>query len=188
MSGLAIITLAKTLPGMRHEAGGHRIQRIPPTERRGRVHTSTVTVSVLEGGAVAAPVTIDERDLSIRWFSGTGAGGQHRNKHQNCVELTHIPTGLRRSAQTRARESSMREAMTMLEADVSALERSQAHAGINATRSAQIGIGMRGDKRRTYRFRDDKVADDLTGKSTSCSRAMRGGIDQLWPASDRLDK
>jgi len=159
---------------------------VPPTERRGRVHTSTVTVSVLDEIAHAAPVAIDRSDLHIRWFSGTGAGGQHRNKHMNSVELTHLPTGLVRRAQTRSRDTSMRDALAALEEDVARLHTGSADRAVNAERSAQIGLGMRADKRRTWRFRDDRVSDDLTGLSASCTRVMRGRIDLLWPERDRL--
>ncbi|MWO10796.1 PCRF domain-containing protein, partial [Escherichia coli] len=105
------------VPGFRHEAGTHRIQRIPATESRGRIHSSTVTVSVLDGRRTAFAGLRDE-DLSIRWFSGTGAGGQHRNRKMCSVEIRHIPTGMSRSAQTRSRESSMTQAKGALEKDV----------------------------------------------------------------------
>lgn len=173
------------MPGFRNEAGGHRIQRIPPTEKRGRVHSSTVTVAVIERSASVRDATIAERDLRIRWFSGTGAGGQHRNKHQCSVELTHLPTGITRKAETRSRENSMRLALTSLEEAVSTGMAKQASAAVNDDRSRQIGLGMRADKRRTWRFRDDSVTDDLTGMTTSCSRAMRGHVDAMWPKEQR---
>lgn len=129
---------------------------------------------------------IPTRDLKVRWFSGTGSGGQHRNKHQNSVELTHLPTGIVRKAETRSRENSMKEAMAALTAAVGAMSSAEASARANAERCAQIGLGMRADKRRTWRFRDDVVVDATTGLSASCSRAMRGGIDALWPEGDRM--
>lgn len=184
--GAAVIELDKAIPGFRNEAGGHRIQRIPPTERRGRVHSSTVTVAVMETSRRSArPETIPGCDLRVRWFSGTGAGGQHRNKHQCSVELTHVPTGISRKAETRSRENSMRLAMEALLEAIAAGDAARDAARINSVRTDQIGVGMRADKRRTWRFRDDRVVDDVTGLSTSCSRALRGGIDALWPAEDR---
>lgn len=180
MEGCATIEL-DALTGFRHEAGIHRIQRIPPTERRGRVHTSTVTVSVLDSAAPTS-MTIDPADLRIRWFSGTGKGGQHRNKHQTSVELIHAPSGLSRSAQTRSRETSMREALSSLQEAVSKASRLETAGGINASRTAQIGAGTRADqRRRIYRFREDRVSDLVTGREASCSRFMRGSIDLLWP-------
>jgi peptide chain release factor 1 len=126
-----------------------------------------------------------DADVRERWFSGTGAGGQHRNKHQNSVELHHLPTGLRRSAQTRSRETSRRAAWEALATALSAQTESRAALDMNLLRTGQIGLGMRADKRRTYRFRDDRVVDDLTGLSASCSRVMRGQVDLLWPLADR---
>lgn len=149
---------------------------MPPTERRGRVHTSTVTVSVLRYG--------ERQDIdhtySYRWYSGTGAGGQHRNKHQNCLELTHIPTGIRQIANGRDRASNEAFAMAEIQKKIDAMYNAGMSSKENKERSAQIGSGMRGDKRRTYRFQDDTVIDHVTNKSTSCSRAMRGNISSLW--------
>jgi len=165
--------------GLENEAGGHRIQRVPPTERRGRVHTSTVTVSVLDESDAERP-----RDgFSVRWFSGTGKGGQYRNKHQNCCEVTHLASGLKRAGTSaRSRVTNLRDAMTELEADLDRQVRSGEHRKRNEARRAQIGSGMRGDKRRTYRFQEDSVTDHVTGKRARASAVMRGGFDLLWPA------
>lgn len=174
--------------GFEQEAGGHRIQRIPPTERRGRVHTSTVTVSVLKG--VEADTAIYDRrgkdDFSYRWFGSTGAGGQHANKHHNSLELTHVPTGLSVKAQGRSRAANERDAMASLLARLDAQRVSLGHQHANGVRAKQIGSGMRGDKRRTYRFRDDAVEDHETGKRTTCRRFMRGDIEDLWIAKGRV--
>lgn len=163
------------------EAGGHRIQRVPPTERRGRVHTSTVTVAVISARNAenAGPILRNE-DLKIEWYSGSGAGGQHRNKHQNSCRITHLPTGIMRKAESRSRENSSKEAMSALR---SALSERHLAAGLlhqNQARCAQIGSGMRGDKRRTYRFQDNSVTDHVTSKSARCSDVMRGRFDLLW--------
>ena len=131
-------------------------------------------------GLVAEPAVLRREDVSARWFSGTGAGGQHRNKHQNSVELVHLPTGLKRAAQTRSRETSMRAAWEALAAAVFERAAGQAARDENGIRSRQIGLGMRADKRRTWRFRDDRVIDDLTGLSASCAKVMRGHVDLLW--------
>ena len=99
--------------GLDNEPGGHRIQRVPPTERKGRVHTSTVTVAVLDPSI--AQTAIQDRDLRVEWYSGTGAGGQYRNKHQNSCRITHIPTGIQATAQCRSRENSYTEARAAIE-------------------------------------------------------------------------
>ena len=133
-------------------------------------------------GAVPTKFVLDDRDLRLRWFSGTGSGGQHRNKHQNCVELIHVPTGLSRSAQTRSRETSLREARSALEIALIEMQTSSEANTLNTVRSNQIGSGERSDKRRTLRFRDDRVTDHVTGKSTNLSSFMKGEIEVLWPS------
>ena len=165
-----------------NEAGGHRIQRIPPTERRGRVHTSTVTVAVLVRDLytqIGQPPS--DGDFRVEWFSGSGAGGQHRNRHCNSCRITHAPTGLIRKAETRSRENSYREAMLALNAAIEARVAAEEHANTNATRAAMVGSGQRADKRRTYRFQDDIVVDHVTGRRAACSQVMRGMFDRLWP-------
>ena len=104
------------------------------------------------------------------------------------VELTHLPTGIIRKAETRSRENSMKEAMAALLVAVEAMSSSEASARANSERCAQIGVGMRADKRRTWRFRDDSVTDSLTGMAMSCKEAMRGNIDKLWPENHRLSR
>lgn len=170
------------IPGFRHEAGGHRIQRIPENEKRGRVHSSTVTVSVLNEAETANADLMrrGKEDFTYRWFSGTGKGGQNRNKVQACLELTHRPTGTSVTIQGRSRVANEREAMDALVAKLAATAGSARHAATNDVRSKQIGTGMRGDKRRTLRFQDDAVVDHVTGKTCKASQFMRGNIDLLW--------
>jgi peptide chain release factor 1 len=162
------------------EAGGHRIQRVPPTERNGRVHTSTVTVAVIDSSAPAQEFSLNENDLRIEWYSGSGAGGQHRNKHQNSCRITHLPTGLMRKAETRKRESSQREAVEALREALAAKHCGAALSEQNGLRKRQVGSGMRGDKRRTYRFQENSVTDHVTGKSARCADVMAGAFDLLW--------
>jgi protein subunit release factor A len=91
-----------------------------------------------------------------------------------------MPTGLSQTVQSRSREANIREAKASLQSLIAQRSTEQQLASRNDLRSAQIGLGMRGDKRRTYRFRDDRVVDDITGKSTTCTRFMRGQINSLW--------
>lgn len=173
------LTTNSPLKGFQAETGGHRIQRIPANERRGRVHTSTVTVSVLQQDEA----TIEEfpdSDFSIRFYSGTGKGGQRRNKVQSCVTITHIPTGLSQNANGRSRGANVETAMMALTERLRGIEGHSKHDSLNTIRSEQIGSGMRGDKIRTYRFRDDIVTDHRTGKSMSVKKFMRGQVDGLW--------
>jgi peptide chain release factor 1 len=144
------------------------------------VHSSTVTVSVLPDTGQGGPAPVSEDDLQLEWYSGSGAGGQHRNKHQNSVRLRHLPTGILVTAQCRKREESLRQARAALLARLSDLTRTEIHGRENRVRADQVGTGMRADKRRTYRFRDDRVQDHLTGRSATCSAVMRGRFDLLW--------
>ena len=166
---------------MDNECGGHRIQRVPPTERKGRVHTSTVTVAVIDGGEQApSGGPIPYYDLHIEWYSGTGAGGQHRNKHQNSCRITHIPTGMVATAQCRSRQNSLEQAMQDIQNRVDNLALSQYNSNISINRREQVGSGMRGDKIRTYRFQDDSVQDHITGKRAKCNTVLKGNFDLLW--------
>ncbi len=180
---MVTIRVDRDLPDFaRNEAGNHRVQRVPPTERRGRVHTSSVSVAVLVGNQ-QADTPFDQRsedDFSYRWFSGTGCGGQHRNKHQNCLELTHTPTGLKKIANGRSRESNSRDAMADMIKLLDEMKSGAGHQAQNDIRASQIGSGMRGDKRRTYRFQDDSIHDHETGRKASCRQFMRGDVERLW--------
>lgn len=170
----------KNLEKLNIEAGGHRIQRIPPTEKRGRVHTSTVTVAILDENKEVQS-KIKDSDISIEWFNGTiGAGGQNHQKTQNCARVTHIPTGIVRTGQTRSRKNSLKIAMDALEEDVRHIEKTNKNKAFNSVRKNQIGSGQRGDKIRTYRFQDDIVTDHNTGKTAKASKVMKGNFDLLW--------
>jgi peptide chain release factor 1 len=166
------------LTGLDAEAGGHRIQRIPPTERKGRIHTSTVTVAVMSPNNVKTVVR--DSDLKVEWYSGSGAGGQHRNKVQCCCRLTHIPTGTMATAQTRSRQNSYKLARETIVERVESAAASKHKHETSMDRKQQMGSGMRGDKRRTYRFQDDMLKDHETGRSASCEQVLAGFFELLW--------
>lgn len=166
------------LLGLDNEPGGHRIQRIPPTERKGRVHTSTVTVSVLE--KQIKNLVISDNDLRIEWYSGTGAGGQFRNKHDNSIRITHIPTGITQTAQTRSRSNSYNVAFSKLNTAVNGSISKIENTRISSLRKIQVGSGQRGDKIRTIRFQDNSVTDHITGKKMQADRYMKGYMNELW--------
>lgn len=168
----------KDLQGLYHEPGGHRIQRVPPTERKGRVHTSTVTVAVIDPQEITT--TIKDTDLKIEWYSGTGAGGQHRNKHQNSCRITHLPSGIVATAQCRSRENSLAEAMTAIKERVDSITQNKYNTEVASDRRQQVGSGMRGDKIRTYRFQDDVVKDHVTDRTASVKKVLAGNFDLLW--------
>ena len=167
------------LSNLSNECGGHRIQRVPPTERKGRVHTSTVTVAVIESATVTQ-LQIPKHDINIEWYSGTGAGGQHRNKHQNSCRITHLPSKVVVTAQCRSRQNSFDQAMSTLQLRLDKEFKKQHANSIASERKQQVGSGMRGDKIRTYRFQDDVVKDHMTNKSASVKRVLAGNFDLLW--------
>jgi len=143
------------------------------------VHSSTVTVAVLDPLERRA-VEFNNRDFRIEWYSGTGAGGQHRNKHQNSCRITHIATGMVVTSQCRSRENSLEEAKATI-VDRLANRSAQAQNSTRAeVRRNQVGSGERGDKRRTYRFQDDRTKDHVTGRETSTAKVMAGNFDLLW--------
>jgi len=163
---------------LENEAGGHRIQRNPPTERKGRIHTSTVTVAVID--PTIQKIEYKDSDFSIEWFSGTGAGGQHRNKHQNSCRITHLPTGEVATAQCRSRQDSQNQAKSALLEQLKTKNYRELKSALDSNRKQQVGSGMRGDKIRTYRFQDDIVKDHITGKSASVKQVLKGNFDLLW--------
>jgi peptide chain release factor 1 len=125
-------------------------------------------------------VTVLDTDLKIEWYSGTGAGGQHRNKHQNSCRITHIPTNTVVTAQCRSRENSYAEAVAEIQRRVVNLHETLYNGDVAKNRKEQVGSGMRGDKIRTYRFQDDRVQDHRTDEVASVKKILAGNFDLLW--------
>lgn len=173
---------AEELAHLHHESGLHRIQRVPANERRGRVHSSTVSVAVLTPAVAPARPVWRPEDCDIAWFSGSGAGGQHRNKHANCARITHRPTGLVRVAQTRSRVQSQMEALAALQAAVEGRSRDRQQQALHGDRTRQIGVGSHGDRARVWAFQRGVVEDQRTGRHMPMKDALRGHLDRLWPA------
>lgn len=168
MSGKSVEEIFKDEPG------GHRWQRVPPTEKRGRVQTSTVTVAVLREPE-AVELRIDERDLEIKTCRGSGAGGQHRNVTDSAVQIFHKPSGLMVRAETERSQSQNREyAMGLLRARLLAAAKEAKSNARAADRRSQVGSGMRGDKRRTIRCQDGQVNDHISGRTWKLKEYMRG--------------
>lgn len=165
----------------RHEAGGHRWQRVPPNEKRGRVHSSTVTVVVLEP-ARAEAVEIRPEDLDEGFCRGSGSGGQHRNKTSTAVHLRHLPSGLHvRVDGGRSQSINRQTALELLRARLQAQRDGAAEAERWAERKAQAGSGMRGDKIRTVQVQGDVVVDHRRGTRMSYRRYVRGYLGELAP-------
>ena len=121
-----------------------------------------------------------DSDFKIEWYSGTGAGGQHRNKHQNSCRITHLRTGKVATAQCRSRQNSLEQAKAAIIESLNYSEFRQKKESIDSDRKAQVGSGMRGDKIRTYRFQDDVVKDHITEKTGSVKQVLRGHFDLMW--------
>lgn len=160
-----------------NESGGHRFQRIPPTERRGRMQTSTITVAVLpEPQAVDVPIRED--DLEWTACRGSGSGGQKRNKTANAVQLRHRPSGLLIRVETeRSLTQNKATALASLRAKLWDAKRTALVNARAADRKAQVGCGARGDKIRTIRTQDDLVTDHQTGRTWSWKKYLRGDWD-----------
>lgn len=188
-AGHQVLTLTVSGEGasqLDQEAGAHRLQRVPPTERAGRVHTSTVTVSVLTEGAgqdVQSPfLRRTPSDFKVDWYNGTiGAGGQHHQKNATCCRLTHLPTGLVKTSQNRSRQNSHQLAMQAMVEALDDLAQKASGQAINGIRKAQIGNGLRaGAKSRTWRFQDDTVQDHGTGLKARAAAVLKGKLELLW--------
>lgn len=156
------------------ESGGHRWQRVPPNEKRGRVHTSTITVAVLPEISVS-DLPIDDRDLEWTACRGSGAGGQHRNVTASAVTVRHVPSGLSvRCESERSQYQNKQTALALLRSRLWELRRSSLARERDESRSRQVGSGMRGDKRRTIRQQDGVVKDHLTGRTWRYEDYVRG--------------
>ena len=145
---------------LRFESGGHRVQRVPVTESQGRIHTSACTVAVMPEPDEAAAVHINPADLRIDTFRASGAGGQHINKTDSAVRVTHIPTGIVAECQDdRSQHRNKARALQVLAARIQERERAQRSAAEAATRTGLIGSGDRSDRIRTYNFPQGRLTD-----------------------------
>ncbi len=145
---------------LRFESGGHRVQRVPATETQGRIHTSACTVAVLPEPDEAQAVQINPADLRIDTFRASGAGGQHINKTDSAVRITHLPTGIVAECQDdRSQHRNKAKALQVLSARIQEKERSEQAAKDAAMRKGLIGSGDRSDRIRTYNFPQGRLTD-----------------------------
>ena len=165
---------------LRYEAGVHRVQRIPTTEKRGRVHTSTASVAVLESQEVGK-VVIKPEDLRIDTYRASGAGGQHVNKTSSAVRITHIPTGVVVARQDqRSQHQNKEKAMESLESKIMESSRRKFEESVSDERRSQIGTADRSEKIRTYNFPQNRLTDHRIGKSwQNLDRIMEGDLKKI---------
>lgn len=168
---------------LKFESGVHRVQRVPETESQGRVHTSTATVAVLPE-AEDVEVQIDEKDLKIDRFRSGGAGGQHVNKTESAIRITHLPTGIVVVCEDeRSQIKNYEKAMKILKTRLYDHFQTMATKAITDKRSAQIGTGDRSERIRTYNFPQGRVSDHRIGLTLySLGTFMDGDMDEMIEA------
>ncbi|MCY3649840.1 MAG: peptide chain release factor 1 [Acidimicrobiaceae bacterium] len=168
---------------MKHEAGTHRVQRVPVTESQGRVHTSSATVSVLPE-AEEVDVKIDEADLQVDVFRSSGPGGQSVNTTDSAVRITHLPSGLVVAMQDeKSQLQNKQKALRVLRSRLLQAEQDRASAEQSAMRRGQVGGGDRSEKIRTYNMKENRVTDHRIGVTLyKLDRVLAGELDELSDA------
>ena len=174
---------------LKYESGVHRVQRVPETESQGRIQTSTATVAVLPE-AETVELNIDDKDLKIDVFRASGAGGQHINKTESAVRITHIPTGMVVECQDeRSQQKNKERAMKVLCARLLELKQQEQDKAIAGERRSQIGTGDRSEKIRTYNFPDGRVSDHRIGLTLyKLDSILDGSLDELIDALATADQ
>jgi peptide chain release factor 1 len=187
--GIAEITGRNVFARLKYESGVHRVQRVPTTETQGRIHTSTITVAVLPE-AEDVDVQVNESDLRIDVYRASGAGGQHVNKTESAVRITHLPTGIVVAMQEeRSQHKNRAKAMKILRARMYEAQRASLHATRSADRKSQVGTGDRSERIRTYNFPQGRVSDHrINLTSHKIDRVMQGEFDEFVDALTEEDQ
>lgn len=174
---------------LKYESGVHRVQRVPETESQGRIQTSTVTVAVLPE-AVDVEINIDEKDLKIDTYRSSGAGGQHVNKTESCIRMTHLPTGIVVTCQDERSQLKNREkAMKVMKSRLYDYYNSQYQSEYAENRKNQIGTGDRSERIRTYNFPQGRITDHRIGFTAyNLDEFMLGDIDAMVEALTLADR
>lgn len=167
----------------KHESGVHRVQRVPSTERSGRVHTSTASVAVLPI-VEAREVNIHPNDLEVTFSRAGGPGGQNVNKVETAVRILHKPSGIVvGSREERSQNANREKAMEVLRAKLYEIEQTRATGNVSEIRREQVGTADRSEKIRTYNFPDDRITDHRIGKKWhNIEKIMEGDMDPIVKA------
>jgi peptide chain release factor 1 len=187
--GIANVTGRNVFARLKFESGVHRVQRVPATENQGRIHTSTVTVAVLPE-AEEVDVEINEGDLRIDVYRASGAGGQHVNKTESAVRITHIPTGVVVAMQEeKSQHKNRAKAMKILRARLYEQQRASLHATRAADRRSQVGTGDRSERIRTFNFPQGRVTDHRINLTLyKIDRVLLGEMDEIISALTEEDQ
>ena len=171
---------------MKHEGGVHRVQRIPKTEKQGRIHTSTVTVAVLPKPK-KEEIKINPADLRIDYYRSSGPGGQYVNKRETAVRITHLPTGLVVTSQTQRNQLENKEnALAILAARLLEIKTAQEQESMGGNRKSQIGKAQRSEKIRTYNLPQNRLTDHRIKKSWhNLEKILEGQLDKIIRALQR---
>lgn len=166
---------------LKFESGGHRVQRVPETEAQGRIHTSACTVAVMPEADEVADVELNPADLRIDTFRASGAGGQHINKTDSAVRITHLPTGIVAECQDgRSQHANKASAMRVLAARIKDIQVREQQAKEAATRKSLVGSGDRSERIRTYNFPQGRVTDHRINLTLyKIDFIMQGDLDEL---------
>jgi len=169
---------------LKFESGGHRVQRVPQTEAQGRIHTSACTVAVMPEADSINEVVLNPAELRIDTFRASGAGGQHVNKTESAIRVTHLPTGIVVECQdSRSQHKNREKALGVLAARIRDKQLSEQQAKTASTRKLLIGSGDRSERVRTYNFPQGRVTDHRIGLTLyKIDRIMDGELDELASA------
>jgi peptide chain release factor 1 len=177
---IAMVSGSRVYSRLKYESGTHRVQRVPETEAQGRIHTSACTVAVL-AEAEDVDVDIDPTDLRIDVYRASGAGGQHVNKTESAVRITHIPTGVVVSCQDeKSQHKNKAKAMKVLQSRILDALRAEQEAQVAADRKVQVGSGDRSQRIRTYNFPQGRCTDHRIGLTLyRLESIMQGDLEEL---------
>ncbi len=167
---------------LKFESGTHRVQRVPATESQGRIHTSAATVAIIPEADDVEEIEINPADLKVDTFRSSGAGGQHVNKTESAIRITHVPSGVVVECQTeRSQHANRDKAMKRLKAQLLEAERSKQAAAEAESRRLQVGSGDRSQRIRTYNFPQGRITDHRVEGLTlyDLPNIIEGGLDDL---------